>query len=127
MKADVLAHTFGAALLILSVPSPAAAADATHEKAVFRRLCGGCHLAGPGDGDGGQGPSLVGVIGRKVAGDPEFSYSKALSRAPGVWTEPRMTNFLADPVTTIPGTRMPAKVPALVDRADIAAYLARVR
>ena len=41
-------------------------------KALFQSRCGMCHTAAVGDGDGGQGPPLKGVVGRKAASAPGF-------------------------------------------------------
>lgn len=110
-------------------PAMVMAADADHGQSLFREQCGVCHMAGEGegDGDGGQGPSLLGVIGRKVGGDPTFSYSQALMDDKHVWTQASLAAFIANPQKAIPGTTMPVRVSAEADRADIAAYLAKVK
>ena len=125
MKTLILSGAALAALLALS--TPASAADAAHGKDLFRAQCGTCHVAAEGDGDGGLGPSLKGVVGRKVGGDPDFSYSQVLSDAKDKWTEDSLSTFLADPQKAMPGTAMPIRVGAPEDRADIAAYLATVK
>ncbi len=46
------------------------------------------------------GPNLAGLIGRKVAGDPNFDYSPVLRSARDqgrVWTRELLEQFLADP------------------------------
>jgi cytochrome c2 len=118
----------GAALgALLALTTPASAADAAHGKDLFRAQCGTCHTAGEGDGDGGLGPALKGVVGRKVGGDPDFSYSQVLSDAKDKWTEDSLSAFLADPQKAMPGTAMPIRVGSPEDRADLAAYLATVK
>jgi cytochrome c len=126
MKTLILA---GAGLLaLLAVADSALAADASHGQTLFRTQCGVCHMAAEGDGDGGQGPSLKGVVGRKVGGDPDFgSYTQALMDDKDTWTQDSLAAFLENPQKTIPGTAMPIHVPAAADRADIAAYLATVK
>jgi cytochrome c2 len=126
MKIIVLA---GAALVgALALGGAASAADAAHGQMLFRSQCGVCHMAGEGDGDGGQGPSLKGVIGRKVGGDDGFgTYSDALLNAKAVWTEQSLAAYLENPQKAYPGSAMPIKVAAPDDRADIAAYLATVK
>ena len=125
MKTYILAGLAAGALIVMS--SPASAADAAHGQQVFREQCGVCHQGGEGDGDGGQGPSLRGVIGRKVGGDPAFSYTSVLMDAKDKWTVDSMSTFLADPNKAMPGTAMPISVKNDADRADIIAYLASLK
>jgi len=108
-------------------PAMVMAADAERGQTLFQQQCGLCHMAGEGDGEGGQGPSLAGVIGRKVGGDPSFSYSQALMDDKDVWTQASLAAYLENPQKAIPGTTMPVRVGAEADRADIAAYLAKVK
>ena len=94
---------------------------------MFREQCGVCHQGGEGDGDGGQGPSLRGVIGRKVGGDAGFGYTSVLSDSKETWTADNLSTFLADPSKAKPGTSMPISLKNDADRADIIAYLATVK
>ena len=126
MKTFLLAGLFAGALIALG--SSALAADAPHGQEVFRGQCGFCHTAGEGDGDGGSGPALRGVVGRKIGGDAAFGgYTPALSGAQGVWTEANLGPFLADPNKDKPGTAMPISVKDDADRADLIAYLASLK
>ena len=70
------------------------------------RLCAGCHQIEPGGAATGAGPSLVGLIGRPVAGDPAYAYSDALRGVGGAWTRDRLANFLENPQRFAPGTAM---------------------
>jgi len=70
--------------------------------------CKACHALSP---DAGQkpGPQLVGLIGRKVAGDPAFDYSPVLRAARDkgeVWTKERLDLYLSDPEALYAGTWM---------------------
>ncbi len=121
------ALTLLAAGAALALAQPSMAADAAHGQGIFREQCGVCHAAGDGDGDGGQGPSLKGVIGRKMGGDEGFSYTQAMMDQKGTWSQDSLANFLADPQKVVPGTAMPIKVADPAARADIAAYLATVK
>ena len=112
---------------LLAMSTPVLAADASHGQTLFRAQCGICHQAGQDDGDGGQGPSLKGVIGRKIGGDADYAYSQALSDAKDKWTVDSLATFLGDPQKALPGTSMPIKVGNADERADIAAYLATVK
>jgi cytochrome c len=125
MKTLISAAAVAGALLTLA--SPVMAADASHGQMLFKTQCGVCHQAGDGDGDGGQGPSLKGLVGRKIGGDENFSYSQAMMDDKDKWTEDSLANFLENPQKAVPGTFMPVRVGVAVDRADIAAYLATVK
>jgi cytochrome c2 len=68
------------------------------------------------------GPSLYGLIGRAVGGDPGFGYSPVLRAANGeglVWTPERLGKFLADPEGMFPGMWM--SYPGIRDEAERAA------
>jgi cytochrome c2 len=126
MKTYLLAGLSAGALIALGLP--ALAADAPHGQELFRGQCGFCHKAGDGDGDGGAGPDLKGVVGRKIGGDASFGgYTPSLSGAQGAWTETNLNAFLADPNKDKPGTAMPINVKEDADRADIIAYLASLK
>jgi cytochrome c len=125
MKTFILAGVCAGALI--AIAAPAFAADAAHGAEIFRSQCGVCHIAGDGEGDGTTGPSLKGVIGRKVGGDKDFAYSQTLSDDKAIWTEQSLADFLADPQKAKPGTSMPISIKSDTDRADIAAYLAKAK
>jgi len=125
MKTFLLAGATAGALIALG-PS-ALAADASHGQQLFRTQCGVCHQGGDGDGDGGAGPSLRGVVGRKVGGDAGFGYTQVLSDSKESWTSDNLSTFLADPNKAKPGTSMPISVKDDTDRADLVAYLASLK
>lgn len=65
------------------------------------------------------GPSLAGVLGRSVAGDPVIDESPALraGRERGlVWEEARLDAFLAEPDAMDPGTWMSQRVDGAEER-----------
>lgn len=70
--------------------------------------CYACHsLEGP-DPDA-QGPSLKGIVGRKVASEAGFTYSPALRGYAGKqqrWDRKALDTFIADPQQTVPGNKM---------------------
>ena len=112
------------AALMLAAAS-AEAADADHGKAVFER-CAPCH--GPAGAGTENGPSLVGVIGRKAGAVEGFRYSPPMKRSGLTWDEAVLKAFVADPQSVVKGTRMPfdgLKDPT--DAADVVAYLATLR
>jgi cytochrome c len=112
------------ALALALVASTAWAADPKAGQQTFREQCGLCHQGGPGDGDGGQGPSLRGVVGRKAGSLPGFGYTPALKASGLIWTPEMLDRFLTDPQKLVPGTAMPISVPDAKTRQDLIAYLA---
>jgi len=92
-------------------------------KAYFTQVCTQCHSAEPNDGGGEMGPTLYGLFGRAAAvGDEMFPYSKALKDSKLVWNAETLDRFLADPMTTVPGTAMPMSIAVKKDRDDVIAY-----
>jgi cytochrome c len=70
--------------------------------------CRACHSLDPAE-RGLPGPNLSGLIGRAVAGNPDFDYSPVLRKArdDGLhWDAPRLESFLADPAEMFPGLWM---------------------
>ncbi len=92
----------------------------------FDQECSTCHQAIKGEG-GDQGPSLIGVVGRKAGSVPGFDYSKAIKAFGKVWTPEQLNTFLADPPTVVPGTKMSINVGDAGDRADLIAFLASTK
>jgi cytochrome c2 len=111
-----LAATLGAPLLAGAQSAP----DAAHGESLFEDICMSCHIKT----GGGQGPTLVGVVGRAAASAPGAVYTKALQEAHLTWTPENLDSFLASPNAMVPGTAMPMSVPDPKDRADVVAYLA---
>lgn len=103
--------------------APAAGADASAGKALFQQRCSVCHSAETADNGGAQGPSLAGILGRKAASAPQFSYTQALRDSNLVWEAANLQRFLASPTTVVPGTAMLIAVPEETDRDNLIAYL----
>ena len=102
------------------------AGDSSRGKAFFQQSCSICHAdtLGPGNAEiTRQGPSLVGIYGRRAAASSNFSYTKALSESGLTWNASSLDRFLANPVAAVPGTTMPITVPNASDRLDVVAYL----
>jgi len=100
--------------------------DAVRGKAFFLQNCALCHstVAGPdGQAISGQGPGLVGVVGRRAASLGNFNYTKALSDSAITWDGAAIERFLSAPTALVPGTAMPVAIPGAGDRHDVVAYL----
>ncbi len=69
-------------------------------------------------------PGLEGVVGRRIASVPGFTYSPALKALEGAWTEEKLDAFLENPAALAPGTTMGAiRVPDAENRAALVRYL----
>ena len=101
------------------------AGDVGQGKIFFQQNCAMCHASALGlhnEVTTGQGPNLVGVLGRRAATGSNFNYTKALSESGLTWDEATLERFLASPPTTVPGTTMPVPVPKASDRLNLIAY-----
>jgi len=106
--------------------SEAATDEAGRGKVFFQQNCALCHATSLGPGNvplGGQGPSLVGIFGRRAGSGSNFSYTKALRESPLVWDSASLDHFLANPMAAIPGTSMLIPVPSAGIRRNLIAYL----
>jgi glucose/arabinose dehydrogenase/cytochrome c2 len=110
------------AAAVLGASAPAFGADAAAGKTLFRQQCAICHTAESGDSGGAQGPSLIGVLGRRSASAPGFAYTAALRSANLTWDAATLQRFLAAPSAVVPGTAMVVAVPKQVDRDNLVAY-----
>ena len=101
-----------------------AAGDPAAGEAVYSR-CLGCHSLAQHR----TGPKHCGLFGRRAGSSPGYGeYSAAMKRSRLVWNEKTLDRFLADPLKTVPGTRMTyAGVKEAKERADLIAYLKKER
>jgi glucose/arabinose dehydrogenase len=120
----------GATIIEFAPPEEASAGtgqdDVGRGKAFFQQNCALCHAASLGPGNmaiGGQGPSLVGVVGRSAGSGPNFNYTKALASSGLVWNSATLDRFLANPISTVHGTTMLVFVPDEANRRQLIAYL----
>ncbi len=105
----------------LAAPVLAAGDIAAGEK-VFGK-CKVCHTIEPG-GKNLVGPNLHGVVGRKAAAVPGFSYSSSLTALGVTWDETSLAAYLADPRKFNPGTKMVfAGLKKRQELDDVIAYL----
>jgi cytochrome c2 len=72
-------------------------------QSVFAASCAGCHEPKFG---AAVGPPLAGVVGRRIASAPGFTYSRGLRSQSGVWDERTLDAFLRDPAAFASGTTM---------------------
>jgi cytochrome c len=89
--------------------------DAAKGADVFNDHCSDCHALGVP----GQGPNLVGVVGRRAGSLPDYPYSDALKGSGLVWTPANLDRFLAGPKKMVPGTAMQEMVPDPAQRHDL--------
>ena len=112
---------------VAAAPAPdfaalVAAADPDAGAAAFRR-CAACHSAEAGAGHK-IGPNLWGVAGAAKATREGFRYSAALAALGGVWDNPALDAFLADPRAYVPATKMAfAGIREAGERAAVVAWL----
>lgn len=128
MKSLAPALALGSVLVsTLTARSADTPGDPAQGKVLFQQSCALCHATTLGPGGqpvSGQGPSLVGVVGRPAASLSNFNYSKALHGSGLVWDRAALDHFLEAPSAAVPGTTMPIPVPNADSRHDIIAYLA---
>lgn len=114
-----------AALTGLAAPiaAHAQAGSAAKGADVYEARCSSCHVLN----GVGQGPSLVGVVGRKAASLPGYAYSDALKASGLTWSPANLDRFLTGPGALVHGTAMRATVPDPGERADLIAYLTTLK
>jgi cytochrome c len=111
---------------------PRAGADAL---AAFRgergaevfRACAACHTLTPADGNR-AGPTLHGIMGRKIASAPGYAYSDAFKAMDIVWSKETVAKlFEVGPATYTPGTKMPEQtIGSAEDRQALVDWLEKV-
>ncbi len=102
------------------------AGDAGRGLIYFQQSCAVCHTTTLGPGNSvilKQGPSLVGIVGRRAGTGLSFNYTRALSNSGITWDSAALDNFLMNPMLAVPGTLMPMPVPDLENRRNLIAYL----
>jgi cytochrome c len=104
---------------------PLPAGDAAKGAQTFK-TCGICHNIGP-NAKIKIGPPLNGVVGRKAASWPGFSYStglQKLGKEGKVWNDAALNTWLTNPRKDVPGTKMIfAGLSNPQQRANVIAYL----
>ena len=81
-----------------------ATADISLGESIAKANCTACHQFT--DPIHGQGPQLVGIVGRDIAGTDFGSYSPALRALGGQWDYESLNAFLHKPAQYVPATAM---------------------
>ena len=122
-----LAGLGGMSTVLAQVPQTG---DPNRGKNLFQQSCAVCHSDSLGAGNTvvvKQGPSLVGILGRRAGTGAIFHYSQAMSQSGLTWDAPTLDHFLTNPSGMVPGTTMPISVPQAADRLDLIAYLSTLK
>ena len=94
-------------LALVAVVQPAwADGDAAQGEQIFKK-CAACHSVV--DKANKVGPSLLGVVGRKVASVADYNYSDSMKEygATGaIWDEKTLDTYLTDPKSLVSKTKM---------------------
>jgi cytochrome c len=94
------------------------AGDSVRGKVLYQG-CQACHSVEDND----LGPRHRGVVGRLAGGVEDYSYSKALKQSGVIWNDSTLDQWLTNPSTMVPGTKMYFKLDDPQARADVIAYL----
>ena len=120
MKCLARSRPFG--LIVCSVTcaghGPCPADEAEYPEAF--EPCVACHAYQPG-GEEMDGPTLWGVMGRRIASVEGYEYSTALKGLGGAWDRATLDRFIKSPKAMAPGARM--TFGGVRDAADRAAIL----
>ncbi|KTB87041.1 c-type cytochrome [Pseudomonas syringae] len=93
------------ALVMALHPTAYGAGDAEAGKAVFTRLCSGCHKIGP-SARHAFGPQLNGIVGQPAGQQEGYVYTDAMKNSGVVWSREELRTYIKDPSDVVPGTRM---------------------
>jgi cytochrome c len=124
-----------AAVMALTVSSAyvpsALGGEALSRGRILFLKCASCHDVSPSASATSTsakiGPNLYGVLGRRVAAQQGYPYSKALRAQDFTWDTSHLDQWLTNPNAVAPGTAMAfAGIPDAADRREIIAYLSKV-
>ncbi|WP_409564242.1 c-type cytochrome [Methylobacterium sp. J-068] len=112
--------------LAMPRPADALAAYGGDRGAEVFRACVACHALTPEDGPR-AGPTLAGIMGRRIATAPDYRYSDALRGMDIVWDMRTIAQLFAiGPARYTPGTRMPEQtITSAEDREALVRFLER--
>jgi cytochrome c len=91
------------------------------------RACVACHGLTPRDTNL-AGPTLNGIMGRRIASQPGYAYSAPFAKLDIIWTPETIARlFEVGPAKFTPGTKMPEqRITDPDDRRALVDWLARV-
>ncbi len=109
LRALAAGFLFSAALLAAGGAGAAGAGKAEQARRGARayQKCYSCHALEPGKSL--EGPSLSGIVGRRIAAERGFDYSPALrllARKKARWDSALLDRYIADPEAVAPRTSM---------------------
>ena len=99
-----------------------AVGPAAEGRTLYQNQCGGCHSVETNR----IGPRHRGVVGRRIAGVPNYDYSPALKKLDGVWTPARLDSWLSGTQKMAPGSKMYLSLANAEERHLIIDYLKSV-
>jgi cytochrome c len=110
--------------VVAAGPADPLAAYAGDPGAEVFRACVACHTLKPDEGNR-AGPSLAGLMGRRIATLRGYNFSPALRELDIVWTPETVSRlFELGPSTFTPGTKMPEQtIGSAEDRAALVRFL----
>jgi cytochrome c len=114
-------------VVLVAVAGSAAFASSEAEVPEAVEVCLSCHAYQPGEPEL-EGPTLWGVVGRRIAGAPDYLYSEALRSKQGTWDRVTLDRFLASPQEFAPGVNMTfGGVRSAADRKVVIDFLETLR
>src|ERR1700753_3768783 len=118
----------GAALIVrmAGAQMPLPAAKPPDGPTLFKQQCATCHTTNLTDAVR-QGPSLFGILGRKVGTAEGFHYSAGFATAASAWDKTKLDAWLTNPQAVIPGAVMAYRQSKPETRAAVIAYLKELK
>jgi cytochrome c len=111
-----------AMLVMLCSQETLAAGDPVRGEQIYEG-CTDCHSLD----ENSVGPKHRDVFGSKAGTVLDYHYSEALKSSGMVWSEDTLDKWLTDSQVLVPGNKMFFRVPDAQARADIIAYLRKLR
>lgn len=129
MARSTLCLARGTLLALAALGGPAfvhaQASDLKQAAGLFATHCSECHSVK--EGKDKKGPSLFGIVGRKAAQAPGFSYSDAMKQSGLTWTPATLDSYVTLPAKAVPGGKMKYDgLPSAEERAQIIQYLSSI-